>query len=157
MKTQQQRLLESGGIAGAMLLVATFLTGCDSRAEQLYLPSGDAAAGLAAFEMLGCPSCHAIAEHTIERPFPDQRIYVVLGGPQTRVTTYSELVSSVVNPSHKLSRGDDPRTVTPQGKSLMPSYNEQMTVQQLIDIVEFLKPTYYVWTPDTISYEFPEH
>lgn len=137
-------------------LCSTLLVGCDSQQDGLYLPAGDTGRGLDAFQALACPSCHAVAEHTIERTHPHPSIYVILGGPSTRVKSYPDLVTAIVNPNHKLSRGADPRTVTPEGSSRMHKYNELMTVQQLIDIVEFLKPTYYVWTPEATSYQFPE-
>ena len=76
------------------------------------------------------------------------QIYVQLGGEVTRVKTYGDLVTSIVNPSHKLSRGPDPRHVTPEGESKMPRYNEVMTVQQLIDITAYLAGTYSVWSPE---------
>lgn len=147
------RLIRLIAIAGTSIL----LVGCDARRDVLYLPPGDIDRGLEAFQALACTSCHVVTEQTIERLHPDPSIYVILGGPSTRVKSYPELVTAIINPSHRLSRGADPRTVTPDGESRMPLYNEVMSVQQLIDIVEFLKPTYYVWTPETISYQFPEH
>ena len=76
------------------------------------------------------------------------QIYVQLGGQVTKVKTYDDLVTSIINPSHKLSRGPDPRHVTEDGKSKMPRYNDVMTVQQLIDITTYLSSKYSVWSPN---------
>ena len=126
------------------------LIGCAPASNDFYLPPGDADLGLQAFQDLACTNCHSVANHSIPRPDPDLSIYVVLGGQSTQVKTYHELVTSIIHPNHRLSRGDDIRTVTPLGASRMKTYNEIMSVQQLIDIVEFLQPTYYVWPPDSI-------
>lgn len=138
-------------LAALSALCVLSFAGCQQPQDQLYLPQGNVSAGADSFQSLGCSRCHSIAGQNAEREAPHERIYVVLGGPQTRVTTYSELVSSIVNPDHELSRGNDPRTATSTGESLMENYNEVMTVQQLIDIVEYLKPMYYVWVPDRID------
>ena len=62
--------------------------------------------------------------------------------------TYGELVTSIINPSHRLARGMDPRHVDGEGESKIPRYNEVMTVQQLVDITEFLSSKYSVWAPE---------
>jgi hypothetical protein len=74
--------------------------------------------------------------------------YVELGGKVTRVRTYGELVTAIINPSHKLADGYPVKEVSEDGKSKMTFYNGYMTVQQLIDIVMFLQPQYEVVVPD---------
>jgi sulfur-oxidizing protein SoxX len=157
MKAKVENFIGSRTLVCFGVLWSGLLMSCDTQRDVLYLPPGNVEKGLQAFKILACTSCHAVAEQTIERPLPDPSIYVILGGQSTRVKSYTELVTAIINPSHRLSRGDDPRTITSDRESRMPLYNEVMSVQQLIDIVEFLKPTYYVRTPETISYQFPEH
>lgn len=69
---------------------------------------------------------------------------VVLGGGVSRVKTYGELVTSIINPSHKLARGFPPHRVSDESGSLMSPYNDVMTVTELINLVAFLQTRYEV-------------
>jgi hypothetical protein len=84
---------------------------------------------------------------------------VTLGGEVTRVKTYGELVTSIINPSHRLARGYPTEEVSAAGESLMAlAYlNDVMTVQQLIDLVAFLQARYEVRPPayDADWYLYP--
>ena len=128
---------------------ALVLVGCDPQQRGFVLPPGDSQRGQQTFVELRCNACHSV-KGSVER-LEDEghlQIYVQLGGEVTRVKTYGDLVTSIVNPSHKLSRGPDPRHTTPEGESKMPRYNEVMTVQQLIDITAYLAGTYSLWSPE---------
>ena len=74
--------------------------------------------------------------------------FLELGGPVTRVRTYGELVTAIINPSHKLADGYPAELVSEDGKSKMYVYNGFMTVQELTDIVMFLQPHYDVVPPE---------
>jgi hypothetical protein len=74
--------------------------------------------------------------------------YVELGGPVTQVKTYGQLVTSIINPSHKLATGYAEEVVSEGGESHMYIYNQHMTVQELIDIVMYLQPYYDVVVPE---------
>lgn len=132
----------------ASMSAVLLLLGCDPQARGFALPPGDIQRGKETFVELRCNSCHSVkgsVERMQEGAHP--QIYVQLGGEVTRVKTYGDLVTSIVNPSHKFSRGPDPRHIGPDGESKMPRYNEVMTVQQLIDLTSFLSSTYSVWAP----------
>ena len=111
------------------------------------LPEGDTHRGKEAFLYMHCHECHTIAGvdlPTLEQAEPP---YVELGGTVTRVKTYGELVTAIINPSHKLAKGYPVDEVSVDGESYMPVYNGFMTVQELIDIVMFLQPHYDVFVP----------
>ena len=135
----------------ALLFTVLLFTGCDREArmsEQGFrLPDGSAEAGRAAFIYMQCHECHSIAgEELPEIPGMDAP-YVELGGKVSKVRTYGELVTSIINPSHRLARGYPTELVAENGESKMRIYNRHMTVQELIDIVMFLQPTYDVKVP----------
>ena len=75
----------------------------------------------------------------------------------SRVRTYGELVTSIINPSHRLAPGYDPAYVTTGGESIMTlaNINAVMTVQQLIDVVAFLQSRYDVAPPSDFSEFMP--
>lgn len=107
------------------------------------LPLGDIDRGREAFVMLECTTCHEVVGEDLpqpERRAPD--ISVRLGGETMRVRTYGELVTSIINPSHRIAQGYRPDAVAPQGVSRMTVYNDVMTVSQLIDLVAFLESHY---------------
>lgn len=126
---------------------------CENR--EFVLPAGDVETGKTVFVELSCNSCHSVAEQVEHAPLVDGAIHVELGGTVSRVKTYADLVTSIINPSHKLSRGLNTMTVTEEGESRMPIYNEVMTVQQLVDLSAFLETTYEVWVPPYNVYQYP--
>lgn len=136
----------------ATLLVTAVLmvAGCtgDRMSEKGFsLPEGDEERGREAFLYMHCNECHFIEGLDLPPvPLADPP-FVELGGKVTRVKTYGELVTSIINPSHKLAPGYPIEEVAPEGESIMPVYNSFMTVQELIDIVMFLQPYYEVQVP----------
>ena len=60
---------------------------------------------------------------------------IKLGGEVARIKTYGELVTSIINPSHKLAKGYPPEAVaSEEGQSKMKNYNDVMTVSQLLSV-----------------------
>lgn len=145
----------------ALLICAVSLQAClpgPESAVGFRLPEGDRARGLQAFEALQCHACHTVEGR--ELPFEGTgAANVVLGGPVGRVRTYGELVTSIINPSHRLARGRSTGEVAVDGESLMETaaLNDVMTVQQLIDLVAFLQAEYEVRPPpyDPYGYVYP--
>ena len=135
------------------VLAALSLTACDTR--EFVLPPGDASAGQTTFVELGCNNCHSVTDKVAHAPAGENPIHVELGGTVTRIKTYPDLVTSIINPSHKLSRGANTMTVTEEGESKMPVFNDVMTVQQLVDLTTFLEQTYQVWVPPYNVYYYP--
>ena len=112
------------------------------------LPEGNAPNGQEAFVYMHCHEGHTIAGETLPTVALADPPFVELGGKVTRVKTYGELVTAIINPSHKIARGYPVEQVTNDGSaSKMPVYNGYMTVQELIDIVAYLQPFYDVYVP----------
>jgi mono/diheme cytochrome c family protein len=136
------------------LVAALGLSACeaDRMSEKGFsLPEGNALAGREAFVYMHCHECHTVTgEEFPALPLADPP-FVELGGKVTRVKTYGELVTAIINPSHKLAKGYPVEMVTNNNESKMPVYNGYMTVQELVDIVAFLQPHYDVYVP---QYEY---
>ena len=137
-----------------LTLLLTFviaLSGCDqdrTMSERGFrLPDGNAGAGRETFLYMHCNQCHTIQGEELP-VIPGFEPFVELGGPVTRVRTYGELVTSIINPSHKLAQGYPADLVSEEGQSKMYNYNGFMTVQELTDIVMFLQPHYDVVPPE---------
>ena len=82
----------------------------------------------------------------------EPELSIVLGGEVARLKTYGELVTSIINPSHRIARGYPADVVQADGQSKMKNYNDVMTVSQLIDLVAFLQSHYSL-----IEYEPTEY
>jgi hypothetical protein len=126
----------------ASLSLIICVGGCAPDVNQFTLPPGDAERGQAAFLKFRCYDCHRV--HGVDLPpgeEPDQ-VMVELGGEVERLRNYGDLVTAIVNPSHRLAKGYDPSLVANEGKSRMTVYNDVMTVSQLADIVAFLQAHY---------------
>lgn len=142
-----------------VLLVAllVFGSGCerDYMSEKGFsLPEGDPVAGKETFLSMQCHECHTINGMELPRiPLADPP-FVELGGKVSSVKTYGDLVTSIINPSHKLAKGYPVDEVSNDGKSKMYIYNNYMTVQELIDIVMFLQEQYKIEIP---HYPYPPY
>jgi len=136
-----------------LLQFVAVLAGCGPESPLgLRLPDGDAERGRAAFISLRCNSCHEI--EGVDIPFREGLAHVVLGGRATRVKTHGELVTALINPSHRLAPRYPEEQVAANGESLMSAayLNDVMTVQQLVDLVAFLQTTYELAPPAVPTY-----
>ncbi len=122
------------------------------------LPPGDVAAGERAFTRLGCNSCHEVAGRNDLRDDSAPQMSVPLGGPTRRVSTYGELVTSIINPSHRIAEGAGKDVTDPAGGSRMRDYNDLMTISELADLVAFLQAQYDLELPRPTPYPpyYPE-
>jgi mono/diheme cytochrome c family protein len=140
-----------------LLALALVLGACDTGPKSgmgFRLPDGNAETGRELFVALECNSCHTIVDLELPAAAEPGPVNVMLGGPVANIKTYGQLVSSVINPSHRIVRRYPEEEVTRDGESLMPIYNETMTVQQLIDLVAFLQAQYQVTVPQYSYYSY---
>ena len=139
-------------------MAAALLSACDEQkimSERGFrLPDGDAEAGREAFLYMQCNQCHTIKGEDLPAVAGFEP-YVELGGAVTRVKSYGELVTAIINPSHKLATGYPVEDISNDGTSKMPVYNRVMTVQELIDIVMYLQPHYEVVVPEYVYRVYP--
>ena len=133
-----------------LLALVVGLSGCDNERTMsergFRLPEGNAAAGRETFLYMHCNQCHTIEGEELPA-VPGFEPFVELGGAVTRVKSYGELVTAIINPSHKIAEGYPEDLVSEDGKSKMYNYNGFMTVQELTDIVMFLQSHYDVVPP----------
>ena len=131
----------------ALLWAAGGCTQNPKSAAGFRLPDGDANQGREVFLYMQCNQCHTIKGMELPAiPYADPA-YVELGGRVATVKTYGDLVTSVINPSHRLAPGFAKEKVSENGESKMYTYNRHMTIQELIDLVAFLQPQYDVIPP----------
>ena len=128
------------GVAATLLVAA-----CDSGptgSMGFTLPDGDVEQGKINYIAFKCNSCHVTDEVPQLSIGDAATISVTLGGETTRIKTYGELVTSVINPSHRVARRNSPDMADAEGHSKMVSFNDVMTVTQLIDLVAFVQSSY---------------
>ena len=129
----------------AVMAILSACSGDRSPVRGFVLPEGDIAQGEQVFVDFNCHSCHTISgkdfpELEFEPPF-----VLEIGGKVYRVKNYGELLTAVVNPDHVISpkykallKDADRQVVI----SPMPYFGEEMTVAELIDLIEFLHAQY---------------
>ncbi len=141
--------------AGLALLL--LFTGCTNGPRSGYgfaLPDGDAAVGEEVFVRLRCNDCHAVQGRPALREGIEPLMTVSLGGKTTKIKTYGELVTSIINPSHRISQRSLLEPTEEDGRSKMRNYNDVTTISELIDLVAFLQAQYpYVVGPSYGDYE----
>ena len=141
----------------AIIVIATLLLfACDQGAQSprgFSLPEGNMEKGFLVFKKYQCQDCHRIAgekesdnaQYLVAKPIP-------LGGSSGRIKTYAELVTSIINPSHKLTPRQPASFTSEDGVSLMRVVNDELTVSELIDLVAYLQPKYKVTPYRTSDY-----
>ena len=129
-------------VALCAVLLVSACDRSDRRQDAVYLPEGDAAKGEMHFVSLGCDSCHFVAGADLPEPAEAGPVRVRLGSQGSRTMSYGQLVTSVVNPSHRIAARYRQDEVSQDGESLMNTYNDVLTVTQLTDLVAFLQAHY---------------
>jgi sulfur-oxidizing protein SoxX len=139
------------------MVIATFfiviLTGCSQGVDSpqgFSLPKGDQVAGEQAFKDYNCSACHSIDGIDDTAITSELAKRVKIGHTSAKITTYAQLVTSIINPSHRVAKKTGIVTADENGESLMRNYNDIMTVTDLINIVAYLQPKYKV-KPLTVS------
>ena len=139
-----------------MTVVLSVASGCATSPKSgkgFTLPLGDAEAGKADFISLQCNACHTISgvdQMAANGQAPELSIH--LGGEVTRIQTYGELVTSIINPSHRLAKGYPLDEISVNGNSKMRNYNDVMTVSQLTDLVTYLQSKYKLFEVELTDY-----
>jgi len=141
------------------LLVAITCTSCDSgptAPRGFSLPVGDIEKGKQVFLELQCLACHTLKGYEQKDLGEDinktMEFSIALGGDVYRIKTYAELLTSIINPSHRFSPNYSREATQSDGVSNMKNYNDVMTISQLIDLVSFLQPHYQLRPYETTHY-----
>jgi len=97
------------------------------------MPKGDATKGRAAFEKFACYVCHEVRGEKFPAAAPGNVLGPELSqmGPLHPLEYFTE---SIVNPSAHAAK----KYRSPDGKSTMPTANDRMTVQELIDLSSYI-------------------
>lgn len=133
------------GIPGTLALLAalTAAAGCvPPQSGEFVLPEGDPETGRELFVTYNCTSCHTVPNLDLPEPDADAPIRIPLGGRVSKVKSYPELVTSIINPSHRFVPRRRVEDVSEDGESLMTVYNDVMTVTELVNLVAFLESRY---------------
>jgi len=142
-----------------LLFMSMLFMACQRESRGFVLPAGDINSGKQLFVSMYCNDCHSIGDITRSAEGESGGAPLIqLGGEVTALKAYGELVTSVINPSHKISqRNQASQELTdPEGASKMEArcYNDVMSVQELIDIVAFLQSEYKLVIPtNTYPYQ----
>ncbi len=99
-------------------------------------PVGDPRRGREVFVRLECYSCHEVKGEQLPGPSQPGKLGPELSqmGPLHTIEYFFE---GIINPSGTIEKGQGYEA--PDGSSKMPSYNDVLTVQQLIDLVAYLR------------------
>lgn len=141
----------SGIFLTAALFILSACSGENAPVKGFVLPEGDVAQGQQVFLDFNCHGCHTIPDLDLPEPEFEPPFILEIGGKVYRVKNYGELLTSVVNPDHIISRkyiamleqADRDVILSP-----MPYYGEEMTVAELIDLIAFLHAQYIKLQPD---------
>ena len=99
-------------------------------------PKGDPAKGREAFVKLECHSCHEVRGEKFPTPKDQKNVGPELSqmGPLHEPEYFAE---AIINPSATIEKGKGYEA--PDGSSKMPSYNDSVTVQEVVDLVAYLQ------------------
>ena len=134
-----------------LALIFIFFSACNQEGRGFALPTGDIEAGKESFVSMSCNECHSTSD--IEWRGNAENIHHPLGGDVSVVKTYGELVTSVMNPNHKIAKKYK-ENLEDGAPSPMINYNNIMTIQELVDIVSYLQDKYEIVTPPAYYHPF---
>ena len=145
MKTIQSLKPALRGALVLLLLPLLHACGDSQPVKGFVLPEGDIARGEQVFVEYNCHACHSIPGSEFPAPAEESPIQLAIGGEVYLVKDYGELLTAIVNPDHiiaprylaLLDRSERDLDVSP-----MPNYDEEMSVAELVDLVEFLHAQY---------------
>lgn len=140
-KTIMSRSFGLAPVAIAASLLAACSQG-EGQLDQIHLPAGDATRGEALFTSLGCVSCHLAGGTKQQESATASPKKIRLGSATGQRMSYGQLVTAIVNPSHRFAPQYFSKNVSKDGESLMNNYNDTLTVTQLTDLVAFLQTHY---------------
>lgn len=134
-------------LAAAAVCSATLAACAPNTALVVHFPLGGVQRGREAFVALECHACHRI-DGVDSHPAPSA-ISVPLGDHTPRIETYGDIITAIVNPSHRLARSYRADAERDRPSPMEAEFlNEVMTTQQLVDIAAFLRTEYdYVPLP----------
>ena len=139
-----------------LFMLFLLLTACEfgpNSGRGFSLPEGNADKGRATFVELHCNTCHSVADIEYIGCDDGPDINIELGGEVTVIKTYGDLVTSIINPSHKIVQRHSKQDVCDENdESRMVAYNDVMTVQQLVDLVTYLESNYQVVPANRTEY-----
>jgi len=142
----------SVGVVGLVLAAAVVGLGLTARAQQaprgphgehgtpkdwkFAWPKGDPAKGRAVFVKLECYSCHEVGGERFPAPSEAGKVGPELSqmGPLHEPEYFAE---AIINPGAVIEKGRG--YSAPDGSSKMPSFNDSVTVQEVVDLVAFLR------------------
>lgn len=98
------------------------------------LPKGEPARGREAFVKFECHKCHEVKGQSFPQPADKENV-----GPElAAMAAHHEaeyFAESIINPNAVV----EARYKAPDGSSRMPSFNDSLTVQDVVDLVAFIK------------------
>jgi cytochrome c553 len=99
-------------------------------------PKGDPAKGRKVFAKLECYSCHEVKGEKFPAPTDKAKVGPELAvmGPLHEAEYFAE---AIINPNAVMEKGRGYEAAA--GTSKMPSFNDSLNVQELIDLVAFLR------------------
>ena len=141
------KTLSKIGVFSILIITMSLEFGCNPESRGFALPEGDIEKGKQAFVYLHCDQCHNAGDIKRVGNAIEGEIYITLGGDVSKVKTYGELVTSIINPSHKIDSKYKISMTNDSGESKMRKYNEIMTVDDLINLATFLQKEYNLVPP----------
>lgn len=109
-------------------------------AQEVLLPEGSRTRGELVFARSRCARCHVLPERP--RPRRGHLLAIPLGGMWSETMTDGQLAQELVAPSHRIAPGRENFDEDDPFHSPMPSFASSLSVQDLADLVAFLRPRF---------------
>ena len=132
-----------GRLVAAAVCAATLAACAPNTALVVRFPLGNVQRGREAFVALECHACHRIQDVQLIANASPPSTQVALGGHSPRIETYGDIITAIVNPSHRLARSYRVAVARGEPSPMAAEFlNDVMTTQQLVDIAAFLHTEY---------------
>jgi sulfur-oxidizing protein SoxX len=148
--------MKASGIGWAALAAAATLgTACVAMHKSsagFHLPDGDPRTGRQVFADMRCHACHQVPGEEFPPPVADPPVNVALGGVVPYPRADGELMTAIVDPSHRIVTRDLRHRVRDERLSRMGDLRDHMTVAEMVDLVAYLHSLYHVQPPTPLAH-----
>jgi L-cysteine S-thiosulfotransferase len=130
-----------------LFTLTLYLIGCNrlpDSSKGFSLPQGNALAGVKIFLKYQCLACHCIEKFHYKTVNKKLETPMHLGVTSTRVMTYADLITSIINPHTRCHLTIHCCRLKQAAYQKMIVFNDVMTVNELVNLAKFLEPRYKI-------------
>jgi mono/diheme cytochrome c family protein len=129
-------------VAHGAILALVFCAAAEAAPPSIPLPEGNPKRGRTVFRRARCATCHVVTGSSFSSGLDEPLMQIRLGGPDADRLDDTALATEIILPSHRVTVQGVSGHWSVAADSPMPSFARALSVQDVADLVAFLRPIY---------------